>query len=185
MGRIADRPEQTTLKAQAFRGRSDLYRYIWEHFDKLKADGVDTEDGPSWDAVAVHLSCKGQTNRDSGQLTGEVVRKVFKRVARKIALQAKKAAVSESPRVRAPATWKPEIVVRGSQARLPPQPPMVGSATAESGQRSEGKVSLLTKPKTPEQLIAEVALKKPARDRTPEEKIAVLIAGQQDRSYSG
>jgi hypothetical protein len=50
------------LKAAAYRGRSDLYRWLRKRHVKLVAMGVGEKDGPTWKAVAAAAAKAGQVN---------------------------------------------------------------------------------------------------------------------------
>ena len=173
------------LREHAFRGRSPLYRYLHANIEKLRADGVGHEDGPSWEAVTTYLIEEGQTNRRGEQLSVEVVKKVFGRVARDIGRKAVKPVVSEPSRVRVPPTWQPPVITRPTPGYPPPQPEVAGTMISSfRPSRGDEPVSLINKPKTEAQKLADVALTKHPRDRTPAEKIAVAQAERERRSYS-
>lgn len=173
----------TKLTGFGGNGRSALHRYIAENFETLSGRNIGNG-GPTWEEITEVLNSRGQRNSRGEALTVIAVKRVFQRVARDSASKPVLQRKPEAPRVRAPASWQPPIVVRGNRAHLPPQPPIAVPAAAGSGQRTEGKASLLTKPKSEAQRIADIAMTKHPQARTPEEKLAVMRAERERRSYS-
>ena len=70
------------LKAAAYRGRSDLYRWLRKRHAKLVEMGVGQKDGPTWKAVAAAAAKAGQVNRRGEPPSEDNVRRVWSRVCR-------------------------------------------------------------------------------------------------------
>ena len=70
------------LKAAAYRGRSDLYRWLRKRHAKLVEMGVGQKDGPTWKAVAAAAAKAGQANRKGEPPSEDNVRQVWSRVCR-------------------------------------------------------------------------------------------------------
>ena len=67
---------------KGYRGRSDAYEYIRDNLDRLIEQGFGTPDGPSWQALANHLTRKGKTNNAGGQLSRGSAYQIFGRAKR-------------------------------------------------------------------------------------------------------
>lgn len=167
--------------------RSSLFHWMYTHHDEIiqALAGRRIE----WAPLCATFQTDGLTDATGKPPTERRTRETWYQVRREISKhQRRKAALGnagQTERVRAPKDWMPPVIPQSPSQTGPTQLKVIGSSgVAPTSAAEERPASLLTKPKTPEQLIAEVALKKAARDRTPEEKIAVLIAGQQARSYS-
>jgi hypothetical protein len=76
--------ELRALDHAAYRGRSDVYRYLRRNYARLIAKRLGKPDGPSWNAVAAFLSERGFENVRGEPLSGDAVRRVFRRVERDI-----------------------------------------------------------------------------------------------------
>jgi hypothetical protein len=61
------------------RGRSSLYKWVWEHFDQLSQDRQGRAD---WIAATEQLSALGLTGTGGAPLKPDNVRKVWERVMR-------------------------------------------------------------------------------------------------------
>lgn len=70
------------LKAAAYRGRSDVYRWLRKRHAKLVEMGVGQKDGPTWKAVAAAAAKAGQVNRRGEPPSEDNVRQVWSRVCR-------------------------------------------------------------------------------------------------------
>lgn len=70
------------LNAAAYRGRSDLYRWLRKRHAKLVEMGVGQKDGPTWKAVAAAAAKAGQVNRRGEPPSEDNVRQVWSRVCR-------------------------------------------------------------------------------------------------------
>jgi hypothetical protein len=110
-------------KPPGSRGRSNLYRYILEHWDGIQACGYGTDDGPTWQELTDRLAHHGQVNARGAPLQRLKVREVFLRVqADVMAAQAQRRIGIAAPKKpsRMPAGWQPPV----AQA-APTQAPMV------------------------------------------------------------
>jgi hypothetical protein len=72
--------ELRALDDAAYRGRSDVYRYLRRNYARLVAKRLGRPDGPYWDAVAAFLSERGFENVRGEPLNGDAVPRVYRRV---------------------------------------------------------------------------------------------------------
>jgi|GEM_PF-6060336 hypothetical protein len=75
MAAIADR-----LQAKAYTRHCDAYRWLRQHYDLMLQ--MLSEHQPSWPTVAVVLGAEGVTGAQGRQLTGDSLRRVWRRVCR-------------------------------------------------------------------------------------------------------
>jgi hypothetical protein len=68
-----------SVNGQNRRGRSSLYKWVWEHFDQLSHDRQGRAD---WIAATEQLSALGLTGTGGAPLKPDNVRKVWERVMR-------------------------------------------------------------------------------------------------------
>lgn len=164
-------------------GRSTLHRYIASNFQILSGRNIGNG-GPTWEEITDVLNARGQCNSRGEVLTVIAVKRVFQRVARDLASNPVRQPRPQAPRVRAPADWRPVTPTTSDSSTRPIQPTMATLASAGTSQRADKPASLLTKPKTEAQRIADIAMTKHPQDRTPEEKLAVTKAERERRSYT-
>lgn len=94
------------------RGRSNLYRYILEHWDGIQAYGYGTDEGPTWQELTDRLARHGQVNARGAPLQRLKVREVFLRVqADLLAAQAQRRTGIAAPKkpTRMPVGWQPPV----------------------------------------------------------------------------
>jgi hypothetical protein len=109
--------ELRALDDAAYRGRSDVYRYLRKNYARLVAKRLGKPDGPSWDAVAAFLSGRGFENVRGEPLNGDAVRRVYRRVERDIGCEKKalpKPHAPVAPPSRQRADWQPTPLPRQS-----------------------------------------------------------------------
>jgi len=68
-----------SLSGKTRRSNSELYRWLWEHYDQLRAG---REGRPDWIGASEQLSSLGMTGRNGIPLKPDNVRRVWARVVR-------------------------------------------------------------------------------------------------------
>jgi hypothetical protein len=147
---MADRLNQrelTTMAARAYRGRSDLYRYIRANHADLISQGVGTAKGPSWADLAVVIAGAGQVNRKGMQPTPDSIRRIFATVSRDLAAEAAERAVARSPilppsRGRPTPNWTPTEVPQGARNLGSPPSGSVSTAANEADPNARAEANL-------------------------------------------
>lgn len=156
--------------------RSPLFHWMCQHHDDLQkaARGRRLQ----WVSLCADFAADGLTSADGKTITPLIASRTWAKVrlevARRRALEKPRA---EPARVRAPVDWRPPTINAGTSITPRPQPTAVAQA-----QPIPSTGSLLERPKSAARRIAEVALTKNPRERTPEEKLAILKSDMESRS---
>jgi hypothetical protein len=127
------------LDHEAYRGRSDVYRYLRRNYAKLIARRLGTADGPSWNALAAFLGASGFVSIRGEALSGNAVRRVFRRVERDIGCRQKASSKTQArpaPPSRQRADWQPPSPLP-RQSAVPGTDPMPISKTDAAARIAE------------------------------------------------
>jgi hypothetical protein len=108
--------ERIAAAAQSGKGRSPLYRWMWNHYERL----AEVLDRPDWDAVAREFETAGIRATTGTALTGTTVRQTWWKVRRDKGAPPRKRSVDRGTTTSAPSPTPAPPTPRPKPSTWPP-----------------------------------------------------------------
>ena len=164
--------------------RSSLFHWLYDHHDEITATLAGSR--IEWAVICAGAHADGVTDVTGKPATEETARKTWYRVRlevrrrRWLVTEARQTPVPD--RLRAPLGWRPSSISASSAASDTALPKVATVTSPPVPAAASNPVSLLERPKSEARRIAEIALTKNPRERTPAEKLAILRSDMESRS---